>query len=56
MKRISVIREELSDYSNKEVDKAIEKLKKQNFLNIDGNMAFIQKEGIAYFNKNYKHE
>lgn len=54
MKRLSTMREELKEYGFKSVDKAISALKKRSYINIDGGLCFIQREGIAHFNNTYK--
>ena len=51
MKRITAIRAELSDYNRKEISKAFDKLSNQKMINIDGDLCFIQKEGISYYYK-----
>ena len=52
MKRITSIRESLTNYNRKEISKAIERLKKSKLIVVDGDVCYIQREGIAYFNKN----
>ena len=52
MKRITSIRDSLNNYNRKEISKAIEKLKKSKLIVVDGDVCYIQREGIAYFNKN----
>lgn len=51
MKRITAIRAELSDYNRKEISKAFDKLSNQKMINMDGDLCFIQKEGISYYYK-----
>lgn len=53
MKRLMKIREDLSQYGVKQVDKTINSLEKKNFIALNGGMCFIQREGINYFNNNF---
>lgn len=53
MKRLNIIREELSIYGEKQVDKTINSLEKRKFIVLNGGMCFIQREGIIYFNNHY---
>lgn len=54
MKRLQAIKEELNQYSPKEIDSAISKMKKNGYVNISGGNCFIRKEGISVYRKNYQ--
>lgn len=53
MRRLMKIREELAQYGEKLVDKTINSLQKRKFIELNGGMCFIQREGISYFNNTY---
>ena len=54
MRRVTSIRESLCSYSRKEISKAIEKLRNSKLIVVNGDVCYIQREGIAYFNKNFQ--
>lgn len=58
MKRLSVIRESLKEQniSMQKTNSAINFLKKNSYIVINGDNCFIQKEGITYFNRTYSYE
>lgn len=58
MKRLSVIRESLKEQniSMQKTNSAIDFLKKNSYIVINGDNCFIQKEGITYFNRTYSYE
>jgi hypothetical protein len=49
MKKVSNIKNELSEYDGKLVDKALSNLNKKKFIIVNGGLCFIQKEAITYF-------
>jgi hypothetical protein len=53
MKRILKIREDLAQYGEKQVDKTINSLQKKKYIELNGGMCFIQRDGISYFNNTY---
>ncbi|GHT08317.1 hypothetical protein FACS189426_03630 [Bacteroidia bacterium] len=58
MKRLSTIKDSLkeSGVNMREIEKAINSLKKNSYIVINGNTCFIQREGITYFNHKYSYE
>jgi hypothetical protein len=58
MKRLSSIRESLKEQkiNMREFEDAINSLKKNSYIVINGDNCFIQREGITYFNHTYNYE
>ena len=52
MKKVLNIKNELSDYDEKFVDKALSNLNKKKCIILNGGLCFIQKEAITYFISN----
>ena len=53
-KLLSALRLELSDYNQKEVSKTIDKLERQGYLILNGNLSHLTKDGFRYFNEELK--
>lgn len=58
IRKLSAIRESLkaNNINQREIEKAINSLKKNAYIVINGDACFIQREGITYFNHTYSHE
>jgi nucleoside-triphosphatase THEP1/uncharacterized protein YjbI with pentapeptide repeats len=58
MRKLSTIKNSLKDQdiSMREIEKAINSLKKNSYIVINGDTCFIQREGINYFNRTYSYE
>ena len=54
VKRLSALRQELSDFNSKELNNMLNAFKSHEYIIIDGDMCFIQKAGLMYYNKVYK--
>lgn len=54
VKRLSALRQELSDFKSKELNNMLNAFKTHEYIIIDGDMCFIQKAGLMYYNKVYK--
>lgn len=53
-RQLSHIKNELSDYTFKTVSKTIHKLEKDGFIQLNGDLSFLTRAGIAYYNDNYR--
>lgn len=54
MRKIEDIYDVFERGEKKNIDKTINQLRTNQYIAIDGNRCFIQKEGIIYYNKNYR--
>lgn len=54
MKRLTAIRSSITDYDNKTINKTINKLQHLGYFHIDGDICYIQREGVAFFSKKSK--
>ncbi|MGQ2983870.1 NACHT domain-containing protein [Flavobacterium sp.] len=50
-RKISYVREKLSDYSSKEINKILSSLKSQDLLYFKDDVGFISRQGIIYYNQ-----
>jgi hypothetical protein len=53
-KQLSILRKELGDLNQREIAKTIQKLKAKSYIQMNGDLCHLTKDGIAYFNENYK--
>jgi hypothetical protein len=53
-KQLSILRKELNDLNQRDVAKTIQKLKSNSYIQMNGDLCHLTKEGIAYFNEHYK--
>lgn len=51
MRRITFIKNALADCDRKELSKELARLNRQHFIALDGDLCFIQKDGISFYNK-----
>lgn len=54
MRKMEDVYDAFDRKNKKNVDKTINQLRSNQYIAIDGNRCFIQKEGITYYNKNYR--
>jgi hypothetical protein len=53
-KQLSILRKDLNDINQREVAKTIQKLKSSKYIQMNGDLCHLTKDGIAYFNDHYK--
>jgi hypothetical protein len=53
-RQLSHIKNELSDYDFKTVSKSIHKLEKDGYIQLNGDLSFLTRTGIAYYNDKYR--
>lgn len=53
-RQLSHIKNELSEYDFKTVSKSIHKLEKGGYIQLNGDLSFLTKAGIAHYNEKYK--
>ncbi|MDR1198315.1 MAG: hypothetical protein LBK94_04790 [Prevotellaceae bacterium] len=53
-KQLSILRKELDEINQREVAKTIQRLKSNKYIQMNGDICHLTKEGIAYFNEHYK--
>lgn len=53
-RQLSYLRNELASYDFKTVSKSIHKLETEGYIQLNGDLSFLTKNGIAYYNDNYR--
>lgn len=53
-RQLSQIKNELTDYDFKAVSKSIHKLEKDGYIQLNGDLSFLTKTGIAHYNHKYR--
>lgn len=53
-RQLSHIKNELSDYDFKTLSKSIHKLEKEGYIQLNGDLSFLTRKGIAHYNDKYR--